>query len=48
MNGPTRTVSLQQLIECGSIDFKKAVVAASDHLAMLPEHADSLIQAKAS
>ncbi|MGB6936885.1 MAG: LysR substrate-binding domain-containing protein, partial [Xanthobacteraceae bacterium] len=29
----------QQLIECGSIDFTKALVAASDHLAMLPEHA---------
>ena len=28
----------QQLIECGSIDFTKAVVAASDHLAMLPAH----------
>src|SRR5437870_5745543 len=29
----------QQLIECGSIDFTKALVACSDHLAMLPEHA---------
>ena len=29
----------QQLIECGSIDFTKALVAASNHLAMLPEHA---------
>lgn len=29
----------QQLIECGSIDFTKALVARSDHLAMLPEHA---------
>ena len=29
----------QRLIECGSIDFTKALVAASDHLAMLPEHA---------
>jgi len=29
----------QQMIECGSIDFTKALVAASDHLAMLPEHA---------
>jgi DNA-binding transcriptional LysR family regulator len=29
----------QQLIECGSIDFTTALVAASDHLAMLPEHA---------
>jgi DNA-binding transcriptional LysR family regulator len=29
----------QQLIECGSIDFTKALVAASDHLALLPEHA---------
>ena len=29
----------EQLIECGSIDFTKALVAASDHLAMLPEHA---------
>ena len=29
----------QQLVECGSIDFTKALVAASDHLAMLPEHA---------
>lgn len=29
----------QQLIECGSIDFTKALVAASDHLAMLAEHA---------
>lgn len=29
----------QQLIECGSIDFTRALVAASDHLAMLPEHA---------
>ena len=29
----------QQLIESGSIDFTKALVAASDHLAMLPEHA---------
>jgi LysR family transcriptional regulator of gallate degradation len=29
----------QQLIECGSIDFTKALVATSDHLAMLPEHA---------
>ena len=28
----------QQLIECGSIDFTKAVVAASDHLALLPAH----------
>jgi len=27
----------QQMIECGSIDFTKALVAASDHLAMLPE-----------
>jgi DNA-binding transcriptional LysR family regulator len=27
------------MIECGSIDFTKALVAASDHLAMLPEHA---------
>jgi DNA-binding transcriptional LysR family regulator len=29
----------QQLVECGSIDFTKALVASSDHLAMLPEHA---------
>jgi DNA-binding transcriptional LysR family regulator len=29
----------RQLIECGSIDFTRALVAASDHLAMLPEHA---------
>jgi DNA-binding transcriptional LysR family regulator len=29
----------EQLIECGSIDFTRALVAASDHLAMLPEHA---------
>jgi LysR family transcriptional regulator of gallate degradation len=28
----------QQLIECGSIDFTKSLVAASDHLAMLPAH----------
>ena len=28
----------KQLIECGSIDFTKSLVAASDHLAMLPEH----------
>ena len=27
-----------QLIECGSIDFTKSLVAASDHLAMLPAH----------
>jgi DNA-binding transcriptional LysR family regulator len=26
-------------IECGSTDFTKALVAASDHLALLPEHA---------
>jgi hypothetical protein len=30
----------EQLIECGSIGFTKALVVASDHLAMLPEHAD--------
>jgi DNA-binding transcriptional LysR family regulator len=29
----------QQLVECGSIDFTKALVAASDHLALMPEHA---------
>jgi DNA-binding transcriptional LysR family regulator len=29
----------QQMIECGSINFTKALIAASDHLAMLPEHA---------
>ena len=29
----------KQMIECGSIEFTKALVAASDHLAMLPEHA---------
>ena len=29
----------QQMIECGSMDFTKAIVAVSDHLAMLPEHA---------
>ena len=28
----------RQLIECGSIDFTKSLVAASDHLAMLPAH----------
>jgi len=28
----------QQLIECGSIDFTKSLVAASDYLAMLPAH----------
>jgi LysR family transcriptional regulator of gallate degradation len=28
----------QQLIECGSVDFTKSLVAASDHLAMLPAH----------
>ncbi len=28
----------KQLIECGSIDFTKSLVAASDHLSMLPEH----------
>ncbi len=28
----------QQLIESGSIDFTKSLVAASDHLAMLPAH----------
>ena len=28
----------QQLIECESIDFTKSLVAASDHLAMLPAH----------
>jgi LysR family transcriptional regulator of gallate degradation len=28
----------KQLIECGSIDFTKSLVAASDHLAMLPAH----------
>ena len=27
-----------QLVECGSIDFTKSLVAASDHLAMLPAH----------
>jgi LysR family transcriptional regulator of gallate degradation len=29
----------KQMIECGSMNFTKALVAASDHLAMLPEHA---------
>lgn len=29
----------RQLTECGSIDFTKALVASSDHLAMLPAHA---------
>jgi len=28
----------QQLVECGSIDFIKSLVSASDHLAMLPVH----------
>jgi len=28
----------RQLIECGSIDFTKSLVAASDYLAMLPAH----------
>src|SRR6266705_4531696 len=28
----------QQMIECGSMNFTKALVAASDHLAMLPAH----------
>jgi DNA-binding transcriptional LysR family regulator len=28
----------QQLIECGSIDFIKTLIAASDHLGMLPVH----------
>jgi LysR family transcriptional regulator of gallate degradation len=28
----------RQLIECGSIDFTRSLVAASDHLAMLPAH----------
>jgi len=28
----------QQLIECGSIDFTKSLVAASNHSAMLPAH----------
>lgn len=31
--------SPQQLVECGSIDFTKSLVAASDHLALLPAHA---------
>ncbi|SRR6266550_2718095 len=30
--------SPKQLIECGSIDFTKSLVIASDHLAMLPAH----------
>ena len=29
----------QQLVESGSIDFTKSLVAASDHLALLPAHA---------
>lgn len=28
----------QQLVECGSIEFIKSLVASSDHLAMLPVH----------
>lgn len=28
----------QQLVECGSVDFTKSLVATSDHLAMLPAH----------
>ena len=28
----------QQLVECGSMDFTKTLVASSDHLAMLPAH----------
>lgn len=28
----------KQLVECGSIDFTKSLVASSDHLAMLPTH----------
>jgi LysR family transcriptional regulator of gallate degradation len=29
----------RQLVECGSVDFTRSLVAASDHLAMLPSHA---------
>jgi len=29
----------QQLVECGSIEFIKSLVASSEHLAMLPAHA---------
>jgi LysR family transcriptional regulator of gallate degradation len=32
----------QQLIECGSVDFTKSLVTASDHLAMLPAHSVTL------
>jgi LysR family transcriptional regulator of gallate degradation len=28
----------KKLVECGSIDFTKSLVAVSDHLAMLPDH----------
>ena len=28
----------EQMVECGSIDFTKSLVATSDHLAMLPVH----------
>jgi LysR family transcriptional regulator of gallate degradation len=31
----------QQLVECGSIEFIKSLVASSDHLAMLPIHSVS-------
>ncbi|CAG2153845.1 HTH-type transcriptional regulator CatM [Cupriavidus yeoncheonensis] len=29
----------RQLVECGSIDFTKSLIASSDHLALLPAHA---------
>jgi DNA-binding transcriptional LysR family regulator len=29
----------QQMVECGSIDFTKSLIAASNHLALLPAHA---------
>jgi DNA-binding transcriptional LysR family regulator len=29
----------QQMVECGSVDFTKSLIAASDHLALLPAHA---------
>jgi len=44
--GPLRASSPSAMIECGFIDFTKALVAASDHLAMLPDMRRGPTQAK--
>lgn len=38
----------RQLVECGSIDFTKTLIASSDHLGMLPAHAAASAVSKGS